>query len=65
MVGGWWLVVVVGLDPKPDYSPLPPCPLQSQAAVAEWVRAARARAAADQSLELLRAHATVLSASLA
>ncbi len=34
-------------------------------AAEEWVEAARARASADQTLELLRAHAAALTASLA
>ena len=37
----------------------------AETAAAAWVRAARERAAADQSLRLLRAHATALAASLA
>ena len=37
----------------------------AEAAATGWIQAARARASADQSLQLLRAHATVLAASLA
>ena len=37
----------------------------AEAAVAKRVRSVRARAAEDQSLKLLRAHASVLSANLA
>eukprot|EP00195_Chlamydomonas_chlamydogama_P015558 CAMPEP_0202901696 /NCGR_PEP_ID=MMETSP1392-20130828/14408_1 /ASSEMBLY_ACC=CAM_ASM_000868 /TAXON_ID=225041 /ORGANISM="Chlamydomonas chlamydogama, Strain SAG 11-48b" /LENGTH=706 /DNA_ID=CAMNT_0049588305 /DNA_START=183 /DNA_END=2303 /DNA_ORIENTATION=+ len=37
----------------------------AEAAVAAWVEAARARAIADQALVLLRAHSSVLAASLA
>ena len=37
----------------------------AETAAAAWVRAARERAAADQSLRLLRAHATALAASVA
>ncbi len=37
----------------------------AEAAAAAWVRSVRERAAADQALRLLRAHAMVLAASLA